>query len=494
MADKITENIKEVTEKADVQNSDWSGTEKCFSSQHTFGSGCAISEKFEYHAVVSQILLDADCGKKPKSAKMGFTSFSKIHSVSHAEADSLRQKRPLVFLFNGGPGSASFWLNVGAFGPFRVSGLDVSDDPVDMSLIENEHSLLPHADLVFIDPIGTGFSEVMNDEIEKYFLDEVSDAQSVAEFIAQYLGRHDGWARPIVIAGESYGGYRASLATERLIDQFGIYPSGLLFVAPFLSGVSIEEVPENAIARMNFFKTFAVTAWYHKKSSLNVHCKTVEQAYEAAHQIVFKDLLTDFVTLNLKDWTMESLQKISVAIGIAPEVLKREGNAFYTHQFSKELLNPLQQYVGRLDSRYVLASQLDFSKGYSDPSLHILNRKIVTQTNALYFGKLQVKYSHRYKHSSETVSKQWIYKNSFFASAFSAVKLCLEKNPQMRIYAATGYYDLAVPAATVDYDFSHLGFSSDSRVKHVKYPAGHMVYVHEETLKKLSEDVRAFLL
>ena len=450
-------------------------------------------EKASFTSVVSQILLDDPKElRKKDTAKMGFTAYFADSANRHEE----NQRRPVAFCYNGGPGSASLWLHLGAFGPYRATNLDFSS--VDLgkysTLVENQWTLLNYCDLVFIDPIGTGFSQAKSQEAEQAFFSDKADAKSIAQFIERFLSKYKLWDRDVYLVGESYGGYRSALVAQELLDDKGIYPKGMLLIAPFLSLAANEELPEHVVARTGFFTAFATTAWFHKRSSLNSSCKTAEEAYLQASEFFKSEILLPLFNESLACMPKPLIAKMAGVMGIPADILSEFGDGFSTLHFSQHLFPGLAKYPGRLDSRYTLSHQLEYFPCYQDPAISVLDVRLTQLTNAFLRRTLQATTPIAYCHSGNFGAK-WHYEQ-VGGSAMAALSSVMKKNPHMKIYSAAGYYDLAVPAAGIDYDFKHLNISREleMNIKREKFEAGHMMYVEVDNLASILEGAASHFL
>ena len=284
-------------------------------------------------AKIGQILLDDPTDKtRTGIAKMGYSYYKADTATSSS--------RPLTVLFNGGPGSSSQWLHFAAFGPHKVEGLSLNDveKNIEAKLVQNPDSLLAYSDLVFIDPIGTGFSEVIDEETAKKFYDMDTDAESIAAMIHKFIIEFGLWEQPLYIAGESYGGIRSAKVCENLMMADGIFPKGLIMIAPFLNGGSITECSESVLGRMSFFTGYALTAWFHGKSSLNETANSEAEVYASICQFLETEVLATLVRGSVNDLAEPVFAKLCAMIGIAPEVLREHGDRFDVPAFSKTFL------------------------------------------------------------------------------------------------------------------------------------------------------------
>ncbi|MBP6218709.1 MAG: hypothetical protein KA436_08995 [Oligoflexales bacterium] len=433
-----------------------------------------------YQAICGEILVDSPSGDidKKESGKVFYTAYFSD------------QIRPVIFFFNGGPGAASVWLHLGAFGPKRVDGLDV--DSHQHALVENQETLLNVADLVFVDPIGTGFSSCREGLI-KEFCGEKTDASYLSQFIIKFMSSYKIWDRPIYLCGESYGGYRSALINYELITKYGLHTKGMILVAPFLSGISTEESAPNIIAEAHFLCGYIVSAWYHGRSSLSKLGQDEQSIYQKAKQFAYQEYLPARLKSPLYQLDSELLEHLANMSGIDLSTLKKEGlniQTFCAHLFPGE-----HRYPGRIDSRYTLQQPVSFSPIYLDPSTVLLSQKLSPATNTYLRQELGWESADSYVMLSKQISEIWQYEEPFYSSAFEALRAGLKLSPRMSIYTAAGYYDLAVPLASVEYDLLQLADTAElaQRLRLEHFAAGHMMYVQEKSRKKLSQSIQAFI-
>ncbi len=474
------------TEKSQVDTEKKTNWNKDVSKATTQHEITCKGRQIKYEATVSQILLDSPKDEKVKNcAKMGYTAY--------LEKNQELRNKPLMFCYNGGPGSASLWLHLGALGPYRIDNLDKTSvaNKTSSNLIVNEHTLLDEFDLVFVDPIGTGFSTTKDKESESHFYADMADAHSFAQFIHRFLDQGNHWSRSIYLCGESYGGYRSAFLCKNLIADYGIFPRGLFLVAPYLFYGSIEEIPEHVVARANFMCSFAVTAWYHSRSSLNKSADSAEEAYSQAKEFFFGSYLQKIALMRFSRCSKQVQETTAKMIGISLDVLLEEDDAFNVRSFSKHLLRNETRYPGRLDSRFTMSFPVEYVPKYRDPSLTVLECRMTQLTNCYFRNSLKVTESEPYKHFGKSIASHWKSEN-FSNSSESALSESLKENPEMKIYATSGYYDLAVSTAGVSFDLDHLQVPEECRknIVHERFEAGHMMYVEAAILGEMVESAK----
>ncbi|TAG80992.1 MAG: peptidase S10 [Burkholderiales bacterium] len=409
------------------------------------------------------------------------------------------QKRPLTFSFNGGPGSSSVWLHLGLLGPKRVKlDRDGNAGAPPYELIDNDHSIFDKTDLVFIDPIGTGYSRMIAGEKVGEFHDYKRDLESVGEFIRLYTSRNERWASPKYIAGESYGTTRACGLAGLLQEKHGMYMNGLLLISCALDFQTLRFDHGNDLPPVVYLPTYAATAWYHKalpaaeqKRKLADLLKEVETfaagEYSAA---LFKG-----ASLTAKERESVIAQLVRFT-GLSREYIEATNLRINIHRFCKELLRSRGEVVGRLDSRFKNKDRDSAGElGEFDPAQANLKGAYSSALNDYLQRDLKFKHDLPYTVSS-MLWMTWGWNE--FANKYAAVSETLRKamrmNQHMKVYVANGYYDLATPHFAADYTFNHLNLDAD-RMKDITthyYEAGHMMYIHEPSLKAMASDMRKF--
>ncbi len=461
---------KEPNEKKDI----WNSATKTITTKKKLN-------RLEYSQICGEISVDSPSGEEEKkdTGKVFYTAYL---TESH---------RPLIFFFNGGPGAASIWLHLGCFGPRIVQGLDVNT-PDKVSLVDNHETLLHNADLVFVDPIGTGLST--NKEASfKDFCTEKADTSYLAQFITRFLKEHKLWGRRLFLCGESYGGFRVSLLSHLLLTKYDLPCEGLIFVAPFISLAANLESEPNIIGEANFLTAYALSAWYHKKSSLNQTCPDEKSTYKKARTFAFESYLPARILRHPHEIPTPILNTLSEMTGISIEVLKKEPLNIQT--FCDHLFSGSKRYPGRIDSRYTLEHPFTMNP-YIDASGVLIGNKLSPMMNAFLFNEVGWDSKDFYVGLSMKVNNAWRMENPFSESAFDALRAVMKLQSHMKIYAAGGYYDLAVPLSSIEYDLMQVADTDSIKERiHIEaFIAGHMMYVHDESRKGLTKSILRYLL
>lgn len=407
--------------------------------------------------------------------------------------------RPLMFSFNGGPGSASVWLHLGALGPRRIKMLDdgmMPPPPYEME--DNQSTWLQDSDLVFIDPVGTGYSRATRPDLAAKFFGVNGDIESVGEFIRMYLGRNERWTSPLFLVGESYGTTRASGLSNWLFDH-GIALNGITLISTVMNFQTIRFADNNDMPLIFILPSYATTAWYHKKLSPEMQRKPVAEVAKEATDWAINTyapamLKVDRLTAGEKQ---ALLDKYSQFTGLSKDFIDRSNFRVELGEFSKELLRSERRTTGRLDSRFkgidrdAAGSNVD-----SDPSNNSIRPPYTAAFNSYVRGELGYKSDVEYFILGGGITSPWNYNvTNQYADTSVPMKDAMAKNPFMKIMIAQGYYDMATPFAAAEYTVSALNLDPTLRrnINFNYYEAGHMMYIDTRSLKKLHDDEAAFM-
>ncbi len=405
--------------------------------------------------------------------------------------------RPLTFSFNGGPGSASLWLHMGALGPRRVKlNNDGSMPPPPYQLVDNESTWLDLTDLVFIDPVNTGYSRAAKPELTKKFLGLEGDIASIGEFIRLYLTRNERWTSPLFLTGESYGTTRAAGLAGSLIDK-GIAFNGVVLLSTVLNFQTLLFTKGNDLPYELILPSYTATAWYHKKLAPDLQkdrnkalAESEAWALGAYAEILAKG---DRLTPAERDTAITKLARLT---GISQEYIGLSNLRVEIQHFATELLRDQRQTVGRLDSRLTGTDARGTSERPDyDPTIATI-RPPYTSTFLQYVrSDLGYETDRQYFILGEGVRGwNWGSDNSF-ADTSEELRSAFAKNPYMKLFVGFGYYDLATPYLAARYSLSHAAFPAGTRknITEKYFDAGHMFYIDLESLRQLKKDVVEFM-
>ena len=453
-----------------------------------------------YRSQAGRVLLREEDGKK--LASFFFTAYTRSDVDDPAA-------RPIVFAFNGGPGSSSVWLHMGAFGPKRV---DLDDEgmpgPLPGRLVLNEESLLDVADVVFIDPVGTGFSRGIPREDQKKYHHFKRDIESVGEFIRIYLTRHQRWASPKFLAGESYGTTRSAGLAAHLLDRHGIYFSGIILVSAilnFLTGPFDTRTWTFSVGHdlpyVVFLPTYAATAWYHGRVAAEHRKKPLREFLAEVEAWAFGEYATALLQGDQLDEraSREVIERLSGYTGMPVDYLEDYRMRIEILRFCKELRRSEGLTVGRLDSRYTGSDR--FLAGdmlESDPSNDAISGHFAATFNDYMRSELGYESDLPYEVLSLEVHQAWDYEDfkNAIVDTSESLRQVMSRNRHMGVLVANGFFDLATPHKASEYTFSHMGLTEEQRqrVHMTYYEAGHMMYVHRPSHRQFATDVRSFIL
>ena len=431
-----------------------------------------------------------------RNAQTGETE-AKIFYMAYT-LDNPPAKRPLMFSFNGGPGSASVWLHLGALGPKRVKMLDDGlMPPPPYQLVDNEATWLTETDMVFIDPVGTGYSRAMKPEFAAKFFGVNGDIDSVGEFIRMYLGRNQRWASPLFLVGESYGTTRAAGLSNYLFEK-GIGLNGILLVSSVLNFQTIRFAENNDMPLVLILPSYAVTAWYHKRLSPQMQAKSVKEVVEEAENFAVGEYMPALLKMErLSAPEKQNLaEKFSRLTGLNRDFIERNNFRVELGEFNKELLRDQRRTTGRLDSRFTgIDRDAAGDNAETDPSMSAIRTPYTATFNDYVRRDLDFKSDLEYYILGGGIGRwNWNVDNGY-ADTSMQLKSAMAKNPYMKVFIANGYYDMATPFFATEYTVSAMNLEPVLRknISLAYYESGHMMYIEKNSLRKLKEDAAAFI-
>jgi carboxypeptidase C (cathepsin A) len=433
-----------------------------------------------------------------KNAASG-ESEARIFFIAYTIDGAAPRTRPLMFSFNGGPGSASVWLHLGALGPRRVKMLDDGlMPPPPYELVDNDQTWLDQTDMVFIDPVGTGYSRAAKQELASKFFSVNGDIESVGEFIRLYLGRYERWSSPVFLVGESYGTTRAAGLSNWLFDH-GVGLNGILLISTVLNFQTIRFANSNDLPLVLILPSYATTAWYHKRLPALLQSKTVEQVAHEAQQFA----VNEYMPALLKAGSMSAAERGAVAekfsqyTGLSKDFVDRNNLRVELGEFNKELLRDRRRTTGRLDSRFTgIDRDAAGDNPDGDPSMNAIRPPFTSAFNDYVRRELGFKSDLEYYILGGGISTPWNWNTSTgYADTSTPLKDAMAKNPYMKIFIGSGYYDMATPFFAAEYTIASMNLDPELRknIHFAYYPSGHMMYIEKNSLKKLKDDATAFI-
>ena len=420
--------------------------------------------------------------------------------VAYAKEGQDVRSRPVTFAFNGGPGAASLWLHLGALGPRRVP---LADDgkalPAAVRLVDNAYTWLDFTDLVFIDPVGTGYSTAAAGIEAKDFYGVQADVRSVGEFIRVYISQEGRWLSPIYLAGESYGTTRAAALAKHLQDRIGMNPSGLVLISSALNFQPISFGHGNDLPYMLFLPSYAAVTWYHRQENGGPQTDLeglLGRAEEFALDGYARALaMGDSLGQQQRKETVDALAEFT---GLPREYIERADLRISNAEFAKQVLHRRGLIVGLLDGRVTgLPTEATAQHLEYDPSLFVVEGPFTAAIQDYLRRDLGFVTTRRYVFLSQAANESWDWGpgGRGFLNTGRQLQEAMTQNPRLRVLGAAGIFDLTCGYFAQKYMFNHLHLAPPLRdhVRFIAYPAGHQIYTHEPSLRKLQADVAAFM-
>ncbi|MBM3736453.1 MAG: peptidase S10 [Acidobacteria bacterium] len=404
-----------------------------------------------------------------------------------------RSRRKLMFCFNGGPGSSSVWLHLGAFGPKRIRMLDDGSMPPPPYRMEvNPATWLDETDMVFVDPVGTGYSRAVKPDLAKKFFGVQGDIESVGEFIRMYLTRYERWMSPLFLAGESYGTTRAAGLAGHMVEK-GVAFNGIFLISAILNFATVRGGRSNDLNYVMHLPVYAATAWYHRKATGDL--RQLLNEVEAFAIGPYQEALAKGDQLAPTERSAIAA-KLSRYTGLDPKFLERAELRIELNEFQRELLRGQNLLVGRLDSRLTGPGTRDNSaRAEFDPSMTAIRPPYTAAFNHYVRAELGYKSDAPYHILGGGIGP-WDWGPSGTVTDVSdALRQGLAKNPHMKVYVGQGLFDFATPYFAAGYTLGHMGLHPKLRgnIRIYQYESGHMYYIHVPSLKKMKSDAAEFL-
>ena len=438
---------------------------------------------------------------EPKADKPRAAFFFTAYTLKpDKKAPAAPNPRPVTFSFNGGPGSSSVWLHLGILGPQRVACDAMGNaPPPPYALIDNEHTLLTDSDLIFIDPVGTGHSRMAEGERASEFHEYQRDLDSVGEFIRLYLTRYGRWGSPKYLIGESYGTTRAAGLSLHLQDKHDIFINGVMLVSLAIDMQTLSFDHGNELPYALFLPTYAATAWYHQALVPDLQEQPLADVVSAAEAFANNA----YVLALMQGSKLQGTQRAQVAAqlarysGLSEAYVLRANLRPNPFPYFKELLRERGQTLGRLDTRF-LGQDPDDAGEHTETDAFMNNviGAYATGMNRLLKDTLKFDSDAPYVVHAPVWDK-WTWKEfaNKYVNVGASLRKAMQANPHMRVYVASGYYDLGTPHAAGDYTLNHLGLREAARdnIKVSYFEAGHMMYIHQPSLVRMAGELRAFV-
>ena len=499
-------------------------------SSNTSGSVTVEGNHVDYQAVAGTIVVhpkgwddaapteDQKTKEKEENESQGDKEESKnptaeasMFYVAYTKQNTEPDKRPITFLFNGGPGSSTVWLHMGAFGPRRVITADNSHTPAaPYQVVNNDFSLLDASDLVFVDAPGTGFSRIAGKNKEKEFYGVDQDAHAFAEFIVAYLSKYGRWNSPKYLFGESYGTPRSAVLANLLEQDYHLDLNGVMLLSQILVfDLSVDEPENNPGIDLPYvvaLPTYAATAWYYHKLPGPNSPAALEPFLKEVEDFAMKDYahaLAEGTTLPTAE-RQAIAEKLHQYTGLPVSYIQKANLRIDGGEFEKTLQDDANTTMGRLDTRFSGPTMDPLSKEADyDPQSAAISSAYVSAFNDYVRKTLKFGQDKMYR-SSAPLWKSWDFKHQppgaerplqQSTNTMPDLATAMKYNPDLRIFLTGGYFDLATPFYEGWYEMHQLRIPEklQDHIEYHYYQSGHMVYAHQESLKALHDDAAAFV-
>lgn len=422
-----------------------------------------------------------------------------IFYTAYTQKGVKAKDRPITFAYNGGPGSSSVWLHIGILGPKRVP-MDKEGFPLPppYQVIDNPDSILDQTDLVFIDPVGTGYSRAHDKGENKDFHGVWEDVRTVSEFIRLYLTRNKRWASPKYLIGESYGTTRSAGIAYHMGQRQGVYFNGVMLISSVLN-FQLDDFGNNMniLPPTTMLPSYTAASWYHKKLSGGLQAN-LEKAIEEAKTFA----LNDYALALLQGTNLSSAKRDKIAArlaeltGLDKKFILENNLRISLNDYLHNVLRDEGKTIGRLDGRFVTPELDAMTKGYRDPSYMAIHGPYTGALMDYFSSDLNYQSDLPYYILGGGVGK-WNFDEFRKDNMDISGKLghAMLRNPDMKIFVASGYYDFATPFFATDFTFSQMDIPKKIKdnVTTAYYESGHMMYIREEDLTQLSLDLRDFI-
>jgi carboxypeptidase C (cathepsin A) len=472
----------------------------------TYNAITIEGNRISYKAVAGTIILKNNAGIP--AASIFYTAYFK-------EGEKDASQRPVTFLYNGGPGSSTVWLHMGAFGPQRVYLQDTSRTKAPYKTVNNDYSLLDASDLVFIDAPGTGFSKLITKDMggagkPADFYGADPDANAFADFITQFLSDYDRWTSPKYLFGESYGTFRSAALADVLETGKGVSLNGVILLSQILNLANSPDNPHaepgNDLAYQLALPSYAAVAWYHHKlpnqpEKMEPFLKEVEHFAMNDYALALnKGSMLDSVSFN------QVAEKLHEYTGLPVAYIKKANLRVEDQQFAHELLSQEDMVTGRLDARYSSYAMKPLGEiSHYDPMDSYIDAPFIGAFNNYVRSELKYGMGQTFHPGGEGVYGQWDYRHkipgftdeqeNIYPNVMTALAHAMIYDPNLRVMLNSGYFDLGTPYYQGIYEMHHLPIprALQKNIEYKMYKSGHMVYLQPESLKLLHDNVAAFI-
>ncbi len=487
----------------------------------TDGSVTIGGRKIDYQAIAGTLVVHPkgwddvpkpphEDGKEDGDDEHNPTAEASMFYVAYFAKVTPSPGRPITFLYNGGPGSSSVWLHMGAFGPRRVVTLDDTHTPAaPYQLVNNDESLLDASDLVFIDAPGTGFSRVAGKDKDHAFFGIDQDAHAFAEFITRFLSKYNRWNSPKFLFGESYGTTRSAVLSNLLQSEYALDLNGVILLSQILNFDLSVDGPENNpgidLPYEVALPTYAATALYHKKLP-NPGSKSLPDLLHDVENFAMGDYalaLGEGAAIDPQKFDAIA-EKLHEFTGLPVAYIKKANLRIDGGEFEKNLQDDADETTGRLDTRFSGPTLDPLSKEAEyDPQSAAISSAYVSTFND--YVRQTLKYGEGVAYKPEIdLGDKWDFQHAppgssqklpQSANVMPDLAAALKTNPDLKILLNAGYYDLATPFYEGIYEMQHLQIPPklQANIQYKQYGSGHMVYAHQASLKELHDTVAAFI-
>ncbi|WP_406057244.1 S10 family peptidase [Kribbella sp. NBC_00889] len=486
------ETTESTTDATDEKKKPATPTDDLVTSQHTL---TIEGRELQYTATTGRIVLKQEVLTDGKFD--GHQAKAEVFLTAYTLDGADAAERPVTFAFNGGPGSSSIWLHLGLLGPRRVVSGDAGElAPPPYGLVDNAETLLQHSDLVFIDPVSTGYSRAVEGEKPGDYHGFTRDLESVGEVIRLWTSRNGRWMSPKFLAGESYGTTRAAGLASHLQERYGMYLNGVMLISAVLEFGTLDFTPGNDLPYTLYLPTYAAIAHYHGL----MPDRTLEEVLADAERFAAGRYPNALAQGNRipEDFRAEVVGRIAALTGLTEDYIDRVNLRIEHMRFFGEVLRSRRQTVGRLDGRFT-GWEADYAgeTPAKDPSFSAIIGPYTAALN--HYVRVELGYQNDlpYEILSMDAAKNWSYKEFEGQQITVAEKLAeaMRVNPHLKVHVACGHYDGATPYFATEHTLGRLQLPAEllGNIETKYYPAGHMMYVHDPSRVQQSEDIATFI-